>query len=37
MAIIVVLQFPPNESYSNLVNFEFLYGICTLHLFSVNA
>ena len=27
IAIIVVLQFPPRESWSNLVNFESLYGI----------
>lgn len=29
-AIITVLQFPPRESLSNLVNFESLYGICAV-------
>jgi hypothetical protein len=38
IAIIVVLQFPPNESSSNLVILESLYGICYFEpLLSVSA
>ena len=28
IAIMVVIQFPPSESSSNLVNFESRYGMC---------
>lgn len=33
-AIIVVLEFPPNESWRILVNLESLYGICPVPFFS---
>lgn len=36
MAIITVLVLPPNESWSNLVNLESLYGMCC-DLPSTNA
>ena len=31
-AIIIVLAFPPNDYWSNLVSFESLYGICVVVL-----
>mmetsp|Transcript_15819 Transcript_15819/g.28961 ORF Transcript_15819/g.28961 Transcript_15819/m.28961 type:complete len:237 (-) Transcript_15819:646-1356(-) len=37
IAIIVVLQFPPRESSSNLVSLESRYGMCVLGLESVKA
>ena len=37
MTIIVVLQFPPRESLSNLVNFESQYGMWDLGFESVKA